>query len=233
MQQKLPGHVAIIMDGNRRWANAHNLPPYKGHEVGAERVHEIIREHFSRGMGHLTVWAASIDNLLKRSRTEVDFLVRVLVKETERMLASEEFMANEIRVRFIGRGKEIVKSRELDAAIGKVEERTAHFKKGAFTVLFGYDGREEMIAAIKSFEKDPVKTLDYDALLKRLWTGVLPPVDYVIRTGGEPHWSSGFMMWHAAESQLYFTDTLWPDFSAKEYGKALDEYGTRERRQGK
>lgn len=232
MQKRLPEHVAIIMDGNRRWAAARNLPGYKGHEAGAERVHDIIREHFSRGMSYLTVWAASIDNLLKRSRTEVNFLVRILVAETKKLMASEEFMEHKIRVRFIGRGREIVKSVALDAAIAEVERETAGFTNGNFTILFGYDGREEMLAAIKELEKDPERKLDYEALRKRLWTGVLPPADFVIRTGGEPHWSSGFMMWHSAESQLYFTETLWPDFDVKEYTKALDEYLRRERRHG-
>lgn len=233
MPEKLPAHVAIIMDGNRRWAAGRGLPAPKGHEAGAERVHDIIRAHFSRGIGHLTVWAASVDNLLKRSRVEVDFLVQVLTNETKKLLASEEFMAHEIQVRFIGRGREIVKDTALDRAIAAVEEGTAHFKNGTFTVLFGYDGREEMLSAIEGLEKEPVKKLDEETFRKRLWTGELPPVDYVIRTGGEPHWSSGFMMWHTAESQFYFTETLWPDFDAAEYGKAIDEYLRRERRGGR
>lgn len=232
MQRNLPRHVAIIMDGNRRWAVKHGLHSYKGHEEGAARIHEIIREHFERGITHLTVWAASVDNLLKRSRTEVQFLAQLLKSEARELLGSREFMKQSIRVRFIGRGKEILDDTELNSAIDAVEKKTEMFKNKAFSILFGYDGREEMLAAIRTLEKNPVGELDYDALRERLWTGMLPPVDLVIRTGGEPHWSSGFMMWHTAESQFYFTETLWPDFGVNEYRKALDEYGSRERRMG-
>jgi len=233
MQKNLPKHVAIIMDGNRRWAVARGLAPYKGHEKGAERLHKIIREHFKRGVSHLTVWAASVDNLLKRSATEVQFLGTLLQKETKELLNSPEFMENKIQVRFIGRGKEILKDTALNTAIADVEEKTKDFEGKVFTILFGYDGREEMLAAVKTLEESPVQTLDYETLRKRLWTGELPPVDLVIRTGGEPHWSAGFMMWHTVESQFYFTETLWPDFGAKEYASALEEYERRERRKGK
>lgn len=232
MPQKLPQHIAIIMDGNRRWARAHQLPPHKGHEAGVGRIHEIIKEHFSRKISYLTVWAASIDNLLKRSQKEIQFLILLLQKETEKLLQSEEFIKHRIRVRFVGLGREIIKSKPLNTAIEKVEKKTANFQNGNFTILFGYDGKEEMISAMRHFAEHPTKKLNYETVRSQLWTRDLPPVNLVIRTGGEPHWSSGFMMWHTADSQLYFTDTLWPDFGKKEYEKALTDFGNRRKNFG-
>lgn len=232
MKRRLPNHVAIIMDGNRRWANLHKLQLYKGHEKGARRVHEIIKEHFSKKISYLTVWAASIDNLTKRSKTEVKFLARLLQKEAEELLNSEEFLKNKIRVRFIGKWKEIIKNKELDAIIASVEKKTENFKNGNFTILFGYDGNEEMLSAIKEIKARATPKLDYESMRYHLSTRELPPVDLVIRTGGEPHWSSGFMMWHTANSQFYFTKKLWPEFNVSEYKKALADFTRRRKKFG-
>ncbi|MFA5793363.1 MAG: polyprenyl diphosphate synthase, partial [Candidatus Gracilibacteria bacterium] len=194
--EKVPHHIAIIPDGNRRWARAKGLLPYEGHREGAKRVHEIAEIGFERGVKYMTVWGTSADNLKKRSKTEVSFLVKLFEKELKEILNSETLRKNEIRMRVIGRGKEIVKSKVLSKLIEDAERDTAHFHKGNLTILFGYDGKEEMIEAFQKGSKLHTSKFNYESIKEFLWTKDLPSVDFVIRTGGEPHWSSGFMMWH-------------------------------------
>ena len=112
------------------------------------------------------------------------------------------------------------------------QNQTAKFRNRTLSILFGYDGKQEMIGAICRLRNTSVP-ISYDTIKRELWTADLPPVDLVIRTGGELHWSAGFMMWHTADSQFYFTEILWPDFTDKELLKAFADYAKRERRFGK
>ena len=230
--EKVPHHNAIIPDGNRRWARAKGLLPYEGHREGAKRVHEIAEIGFERGVKYMTVWGTSADNLKKRSKTEVSFLVKLFERELKEILNSETLRKNEIRMRVIGRGKEIVKSKVLSKLIEDAERDTAHFHKGNLTILFGYDGKEEMIEAFQKGSKLHTSKFNYESIKEFLWTKDLPSVDFVIRTGGEPHWSSGFMMWHTTDSQFYFTEVFWPAFGKKEFENALQEFTKRSHRLG-
>ena len=233
MDSHIPQHIALIPDGNRRWARERGLVPWKGHEKGAERFFEIAEHAFSKGIPYVTLWAASADNLTKRSGIEIKFLCSIVRRELESKRTIARFMDNHIRVRFIGQWKKLVQDDKLIAVIGKREEETKKFTQRNLTVLFGYDGTREMIEAIKKLRRTPEVPIDYDTVKENLMTAALPPVDLVIRTGGEPHWSAGFMMWHTADSQFYFTPKLWPDFDTKELQKAFDDYAKRERRFGK
>lgn len=285
MNKKLPYHIAIIPDGNRRWAKSRGLILWKGHQEGVKRFREISEVAFRAGIPYLTFWGASEDNLLKRSKVEVRLLVSLLRKSLEQELKEKIFIKNKIHINVVGRWSAILKDSALERAVNALEEETKHFTRHRLTILFGYDGRREMIEAIskiansKESRKSPnerredfrgsrssatqgraltgspqfrdhgihetVSThssrtvsgqkskINYETVKKALWTGHLPPVDLVIRTGGEPHWSAGFMMWLTSDSQFYFTKTLWPDFDAKEFKKALREYGARERRFGR
>ena len=226
-------HIALIPDGNRRWARERGLVPWKGHEKGATRFFEIAEHAFANGVPYVTLWAASADNLTKRSGIEIKFLCSILRRELESKHTIALFMDNHIRVRFVGQWKKLVQDDKLISVIGKREEETKKFTQRNLTVLFGYDGTREMIEAIKKLRRTPEVPIDYDTVKENLWTAALPPVDLVIRTGGEPHWSAGFMMWHTADSQFYFTPKLWPDFDTKELQKAFDDYARRERRFGK
>jgi undecaprenyl diphosphate synthase len=230
--ERIPHHIAIIPDGNRRWARSKKLLPYEGHREGAKRVHEIAEHGFQRGIQYITVWAASIDNLKKRSKTEVSFLIKLFEKELGEILQSKTLKEKEIRMRVIGKGKDIVKSKILSKLIDTAERDSTHFKKENLTILFGYDGKEEMQEAFEKSKKDNTSKFNYHSIKELLWTKDLPPVDFVIRTGGEPHWSSGFMMWHTTDSQFYFTDILWPAFGKKELEKALQEFAKRGHRLG-
>jgi undecaprenyl diphosphate synthase len=235
--KNIPHHIAIIPDGNRRWARKHGIRAWRGHAVGAERFEEIAELLFHRGISYVTFWAASEDNLTKRSGYEVNFLLSVLQNWLAKMAASGTLIKNKIRFRMIGHWEEILgagkKSAAIRELINELERTTAGFREKNLTILFGYDGRREMIEAVRKIKDMAPEKIDYECLGAALWTGALPPVDLAIRTGGEPHWSAGFMMWHTADSQFYFTKTLWPDFGKKEMEKALDDFLGRERRFGK
>lgn len=246
-EEKLPRHVAVIPDGNRRWAKARGLNPWDGHREGAKRFREVSETAFRLGIPYFTFWAASEDNLLKRSRTEIKFLASILKETLRSKKLLEGLKKNEVLVRVIGKWNEILKDKKLAEAIAAVEDATAGFQKNRLTVLFGYDGKREMLDAItrlkiqnsklKTPNQFPIPNSKFkitdDGLKQMLWTGDLPAVDLVIRTGGEPHWSAGFMMWLCADSQFYFTEKFWPEFTAEEFKKALADYARRERRYGK
>ncbi len=232
MQESLPHHIALIPDGNRRWAREHGLQPWKGHKKGAERFFEIAESAFASDIAYITFWGASYDNLVKRSALEIKVLCSIICRQLTDKKIIARFMDNQIRVRFIGEWKKLINESKLNEVIAKREEETKKFTGRNLTILFGYDGTREMADVIKKMRRteDPV---NYETVKKNLWTGDLPPVDLVIRTGGEPHWSAGFMMWHAANAQFYFTQKFWPDFDQKELQKALNDYARRGRRFGK
>jgi undecaprenyl diphosphate synthase len=227
----VPQHIAIIPDGNRRWAKQRNLDPWKGHEVGSNRFTEIAEAGFTSGVAYMTFYAASEDNLRKRPQIEVAELLRLMRQYLATPDAVDKFVQQQVRVRVLGRWPELIPS-ILHEGIHRLEKETSEFSKHNLTFLLGYDGQSEMLAALNHLVVTK-QAIDAATLRAALWTADLPPVDLVIRTGGEPHWSAGFMMWHVANSQLYFTDTLWPDFDSKELQKALDDFKNRERRLGK
>lgn len=228
----LPTHLAVIPDGNRRWARARNLPPWEGHSEGAKRFKEIVDAVFETGIPYFTFWAGSEENF-KRGPTEVKKLLSFAGAELKRELKSGDFKRQQIQVQFLGRWKEFLKEDpKLCQLIEAVEKETKKFQSRHLTVLLAYDGRCEMIEAIKKLKRQK-QPINFKTIKNALWTGGLPEVDLVIRTGGEPHWSVGFMMWLTANSQFHFTGKFWPDFDKSELQKALADYAARERRFGK
>lgn len=229
---KLPKHIAIIPDGNRRWAKRNGLNPWEGHTEGVKRFWDTAQLAHDLGVSNLTIWAASYDNLSKRSKLEVNFLVNILKSELANGNIINLAEKNQTRIKVVGEWKEIVKSKKLHRDVEDLQNKTKHFSKTTLTLLFGYDGQREMISAIDNLIQAGSK-ISQGNLRKELWTGDLPDVDLVIRTGGEPHWSAGFMMWLTANSQFHFTDVLWPDFKKQEFKEATGEFDRRERRLGK
>jgi undecaprenyl diphosphate synthase len=228
----IPQHVAIIPDGNRRWAKAQGLELFLGHEKGSKRFWEVSRVLSKAGTDFVTIWAASVDNLTKRSNLEVNYLVRHAKREMRDQALINEFIENEVRVRFVGKWNEILKDSELKELIENLESKTENFTKKNITILFGYNGTDDMVEAVKKL-KASENQITEQLIYQNLSTNFLPPVDLVIRTGGQPHWSVGFMMWQTANSQFYFSETLWPDFDSKEVAMALDDFSKRERKFGK
>ena len=232
--ENIPIHIAAIPDGNRRWAKERGLPGPQGHVEGMKKFGEIAREAFGLGARYFTFWAASESNLTKRTKEEVAVLMMLFRDEIVRQLQAKEFEDMRARVRVYGKGLDILGDEKVIQAVRDLERESSKYTDKQLTVLFGYNGTTEMLEAIEQVKSEKLKIAD-EVLRKHLWTGELPDVDLIIRTGsaGDPHNSAGFMMWLTKESQLYFTDTYWPDFNKEELRKAFEEYAARERRLGK
>lgn len=231
--KKVPHHLAVIPDGNRRWSKQEGLPLSKGYRHGGENFRKVMRASFKRGVKYFTIWGASEDNLRKRSRTEIMILSSLLKEEFEKLISSEEIVKEKIRVRIVGKGIEILKDKRMRSLADAIEKKTKSFSQHHFTLLFGYDGRVEMLEAIEAMRKNKSEKINYESVKRHMMTSELPPVDLVIRTGGEPHWSSGFLMWLTGDSELYFTETYWPGFDAKELDRAFADFAGRRTLKGK
>jgi undecaprenyl diphosphate synthase len=233
----LPQHIAIIPDGNRRWGKANGVGANGGHKKGEETFRTILTAMLEKEIPYVTFWAASEDNLIKRSRVEIMFLANALRREISSKSFLNDMQDRQVSVRFFGNSQKILHDKKLASAIRAAEQATARFDRFHLTILFGYDGRSEMIEAIKTIAHRMPERIDRATVCDALWTGILPPVDLIIRSGEETagwcHWSAGFMMWQAAQAEFYTTKTLWPDFSKRELEHVLTEYTRRERRMGK
>lgn len=227
-----PGHVAIIMDGNGRWAQLRNRPRLFGHHAGARRVREIVAACPELGVKYLTIFAFSTENW-KRTQTEVAGLMNLFRKYLER--EANDLFNSGVCVRFIG--DRVRLDDKLVRLMDELELRTAGNDRVHLTVALNYGGRDEVTRAAKrlAFEVEQGRLthedVDAETLAKFLDTHVLPDPDLVIRTSGEAR-ISNFLLWQSAYSEYEFVDTLWPDFSAEEFAKVLAGYGKRERRFG-
>lgn len=238
MQNNVLRHVFIIPDGNRRWARSRNLSPWKGHIRGREKFHEINEAAFDCGIKYFTFWAASEDNLTKRNPLEIRFLIKLLRKELESDIA-EKLFKNRIQLHVIGRWEEIFSDDKFSDYIRSLEEKTAYYKDRHLTILLGYSGKAELVAAAKAVRAASVVNPDdisFETVRRFSWTRNLPEVDLEIRTGEErPGWShrsSGALPFLTTDSPCYHTETLWPDFSKSQFLSIVKQYETYERRLG-
>lgn len=230
-------HIAIIPDGNRRWARRKGFSPEKGHEIAMKTVEKILQRSLKLKIPYITFWLASVDNLTKRSKKEVKFLIKVIGEEIERLIEDGRIQENKVKIRVLGRFREIFPKKVVNL-IEKLIKKTEKHNLFFLTILLAYDGTDEMLNAIKriiSFTKKRTVKITKELIKDFLWTKDLPPVDLIIRTGCEedPHNSAGFMMWQTAYSQYYFTKTLFPDLTSKEFEKAINIFLKTERRLGK
>ena len=224
----VPRHVAIIMDGNGRWAASRGWPRLVGHRRGAERVKEIVRAAPDLGLEWLTIYAFSTENW-KRSAEEVIGLMGLFSRYIER--EADRLAAEGVRMRFIGeRARLEPKLRNL---MHGIERRTANNTRLNLTVAINYGGRDEIVRAARRLVEEglPPDRIDEAAVSAALDTGGLPDPDLVIRTSGETR-VSNFLLWQAAYAEFEFTPTLWPDFAPEELAAILARWGTRERRFG-
>lgn len=230
--EKLPQHIAIIMDGNGTWANKRGLPRNLGHRKGVQTLINTVKYCQQIGIKYLTVFAFSTENW-SRPQEEVDYLMKLPEQflETYRKTMRD----NGIRLRVIGR-KDNLNEKNLNK-IAEVEAETKDNNKLNFTIAFNYGGKEEIVAATKNIINDfstgkiQVNDLDEKTFANYLYTKDLPVVDLLIRTSNQIR-ISNFLLWQIAYSELYFTDTLWPDFKRRDLDKALVEYENRNRRFG-
>jgi undecaprenyl diphosphate synthase len=225
-------HVAIIMDGNGRWATGRGWPRLVGHRKGAERVREIVRAAPDLGIRWLTLYAFSTENW-KRSTEEVLGLMAIFARYIER--EADRLAAESVRMRFIGDRSRL--DPKLQKLMAGIEARTAPYTRLNLTVAINYGGRDEILratreiaAAVAAGLLDPA-AITADLLSQHLDTADIPDPDLVIRTSGEAR-TSNFLPWQAAYAEYEFTETLWPDFTPAELGQILSRFGNRERRFG-
>ena len=228
----LPRHVAIIMDGNGRWANQRGLPRLEGHRAGAESVRAIVRACGELGIGYLTLYAFSSENW-SRPKAEVSALMHLLEFYLQREVA--ELDKSNVRLAAIGRIHELPESaqRQLQKGIEALRKNN-----GLTLVLaLSYGGRAEIVDAVRSIARD-VKTgaldiadINEDSISQRLYTRDIPDPDLLVRTSGEMR-VSNFLLWQVSYAEIHVTDTLWPDFRKPQLLAAIDDYSKRQRRFG-
>jgi len=224
-------HVAIIPDGNRRWAKERNLPTLKGHEAGFLRFKDIIQTSYDLGIEVLTIWGFSTENW-NRSTEEVNYLMKIFEQTIDQNL--ETALENQARIIHLGRKDRF--SKTLGKKISNAEEQTKNFTKHYFCIALDYGGRDELMRAIQKTYESGVRpeNLSAEIFEKYLDTAPLPypNPDLIIRTSGEER-LSGFMPWQGVYSELVFVKEYFPDFSANKFKECLELYQKRKRRFGK
>ena len=221
---KMPRHVAIIMDGNGRWAKKRHLPRALGHKKGVETVRKIVRAAGEFGLEALSLYAFSSENW-KRPEDEVSDLMGLLRAFIKSDI--DEFASNDVRLKIIGNYKAFAP--DIVEMIEDALARTAHNTRTTLAVALNYGSQDELVRAAQAAASQGAITVE--TIEANLDTADLPPLDLLIRTSGEQRLSN-FMLWQAAYAEFWFTDTLWPDFTKEEFGRALDEFAGRERRFG-
>lgn len=229
-ESKRPRHIAIVMDGNGRWARRRHLPRVAGHARGLETVRRTAALCLDQGIDCLSLFAFSSENW-RRPPEEVDFLMKLFHGALQREV--DEMENQGIRLRVIGKRSRF--STGMQAAIAEAEARTAHNTALNLTIAADYGGRWDLLQAVNRLRReDPAPDRDWqeEDLLPRLSLGDLPEPDLFIRTGGEQR-ISNFLIWQLAYAEFYFTDCLWPEFDARAFAEALASFGQRERRFGR
>jgi undecaprenyl diphosphate synthase len=228
-ERAIPRHIAIIMDGNRRWARARGLPEAQGHAAGVEAIRPIVRHATDLGVQALTIYAFSRENW-QRSGDEVETLIGLL--EAAIRDETPELIEQGVSVRLSGRLAELPP--ETRASIEQAISATAQGQRMVLNVAFNYSSQTEIVDAVRAYAaagKDP-RELDEAGLAAYLYTAGLPDPDLLIRTGGDQR-VSNFLLWQAAYAELYFCERFWPDFGPAELDAAIDEFGRRTRRFGR
>ncbi len=221
----LPKHVAIIMDGNRRWAKKRGLPAFEGHRRGAINFEKLVNHARKMGISCLSTWAFSTENW-KRTKDEVDNLFTLI----EEMARKYEDKCGKEKIRFVHLGRKDRIPTTLKDIILKAEKETKDFTEFTIVLAIDYGGHDELLRTIEKLEKNKLK-LNSENIEKNLDTAEIPQIDLIIRTGGEKR-LSGFMSWQCAYAELYFTDTYFPAFGPKKLEEAIKDFSKRERRFG-
>lgn len=229
---KLPKHIAIIMDGNGRWAKSKGLPRNFGHREGSNNLRRIVHYCADIGIKHLTVYAFSTENW-KRPQSEVETLMNLLLEYLKN--SEKELEGRNARIRVIGNTEGL--PGEIRNEITRVEKMTKKNTGMEFIIALNYGGRDELINAFRSVARDvsekrlPVDSINEEEVSRRLYTSGIPDPDLLIRTSGEKR-ISNFLLWQNAYAELYFSEVMWPDFTIKRLNEAIYEYQKRNRRYG-
>ncbi len=230
---EIPKHIAIIMDGNGRWAQQQGKNRLRGHEAGAKAVKKTVEAAAELGIKHLTLYAFSTENW-NRPKAEIATLMTLLVRSLRREL--QQMTENNIRLSAIGSLEKLPK--QVQQELIEVIEKTKYHRGTNLTLALSYGAREEIKRAVIDISKKvknsiiPVESIDETIINEHLYTQHLPDVDLLIRTSGEVR-ISNFLLWQIAYAELYFTDVMWPEFNKQELHQAIKSYLIRERRFGK
>lgn len=225
---RLPQHIAIVMDGNGRWAKSRHMPRISGHRAGAKAIQKVIKHCGKRGIKTLSIFAFSRENW-GRPKKEVDALMKLFLETLRK--ETDQLATHKIRMRIIGDHSAFDK--DLQQEINIAEQKTAHNTDLNLIIAANYSGRWDMAQAMRQIAQDniPPEKIDESVIARHLSLADLPNPDLFIRTGGELR-ISNFYLWQTAYSELYFSDLMWPQFDEKELDKALAFFATRERRFG-
>lgn len=227
-KSNIPSHLGFIIDGNRRWAKKHGLPPYEGHLAGFNALKEVALEVLASGVPYMSAYIFSTENW-KRSKDEVSKLMGL----TSRVLKADLplFQEHDVRLRVLG--SRVGVDKKILKEIDNAEAMTANNKSGTFAICFNYGGQLEIVDAVKKIVQSGVNPDDIttELISDNLYAPELPPVDMIIRTSGE-YRLSNFMLWRAAYSELLFLDKNWPDMKKGDVAEVLTEYNRRHRRFG-
>ena len=229
-KKTIPSHIAIIMDGNRRWARDRGLADIKGHEAGAETLEKVVDEASKMGIESITVYALSTENIRERAKREVLGLFNLFRKGYHSRL--KKMMLNGVRVTILGELDGLPKT--IKAIIDRIKKTYIKSESIKLNIALNYGGKKELIEAVKDIVKQgiDVKKINEQLIEKHLYTNGQPHPELVIRTGGRIRLSN-FLLWQTAYSELYFTKTLWPNFGPKELRKAIVWYQAQKRNFGK
>ncbi|QJQ52116.1 MULTISPECIES: isoprenyl transferase [Vitreoscilla] len=225
-QRLIPRHIAIIMDGNGRWAKKRFMPRVMGHKQGVDALEETVKNCHDLGVECLTVFAFSTENW-RRPADEVGFLMSLFLKSLKKQIL--RLHNKNIRLRLIGRRDRLGDA--ICQSIEEAEQLTAHNTGMVFAIAVDYGGQTDIVAAANAAIASGKTVLTEEDIQSHLALNDMPMPDLFIRTGGETR-ISNFLLWQLAYSELYFTDTLWPDFNAAALNQAIDSFGQRERRFG-
>ncbi len=227
MPRVLPQHIAIIMDGNGRWAKRRSLPRTAGHAAGSKKFKEIARYCNKIGLKYLTVYAFSTENW-KRPKDEVDNIMKIFKEYLE---DAKNFKDENIKVQFIGDRTPL--SDDIKRLMKEAEDESATATGLHLNVAINYGGRDEIVHAVKRIAAEGIKAEDIteDTISSRLYTAAQPDPDFIIRPSGE-YRLSNYLIWQSAYAEYWFSNILWPDFSTKDLDRAIEDYNKRNRRFG-
>lgn len=220
MNMSIPNHIACIMDGNRRWAKKSMIKTIQGHSAGANKVKDVISWCISREIKYLTIYAFSSENW-HRSKEEINDIMSLVNSYISDDKNIALFNENEIKIRMIGSFDNLDKS--LAENIKKIEDQTCNFTRLNLQICFNYGSRAEIVDAVKSIITSGENDISEELISSYLYTSGIPDLDLIIRTGGMRRLSN-FLLWQASYSELFFIDTLWPDFSELEFDNIISEY---------
>jgi len=229
-RNNIPKHIAIIMDGNRRWAKTKGLTVDEGHEAGARNLEKIVRKAEELGVRHLTVYTLSTENWRKRSAEEVKGIFNLLLRMVKEK--KEEYQRNGVKMFVLGNFQAF--PRKVARAISEMLKIVLKHERIRVNLALNYGGRDEIVKAVQEIIKEgiPPEKVSEKIISEHLYTNGQPDPDLIIRTGGEVRLSN-FLLWQMSYSELYFTDTLWPDFGPHQLEQAILEYQKRQRRFGR